>query len=145
VTTESRSSTTSSAAPRGDRGPFRPRGPRTGGRPRYVPRRKVCFFCANKNEVIDYKNPDKLRTFVSERAKIEPRRRSGSCARHQRELAIAIKRARQLALLPFVPDHVFPAPQPIAPVMSAPPVATPVATPAPAPAVTPPESLQSDR
>jgi small subunit ribosomal protein S18 len=144
VTTESRSSTTSSAAPR-DRGPFRPRGPRTGGRPRYVPRRKVCFFCANKNEVIDYKNHDKLRTYVSERAKIEPRRRSGACARHQRELAIAIKRARQIALLPFVPDHVFPAPQPMTPVMSAPPAAAPVTTPAPAHVVSPPDSPQSDR
>jgi len=78
------------------------------GRGRYVPRRKVCFFCANKNEVIDYKNPDKLRGYVSDRAKIEPRRRTGTCAKHQRALATAIKRARHLALLPFVSDHVFP-------------------------------------
>jgi len=131
VTTESRPSTPASA-PR-DRGPFKPKGPRT-GRPRYVPRRKVCFFCANKNEVIDYKNPDKLRTYVSERAKIEPRRRSGSCAKHQRQLATAIKRARRLALLPFVPEHVFPAPQPTVPVAN---VQAPAATPAPAPAPTP--------
>ncbi|MCX6003231.1 MAG: 30S ribosomal protein S18 [Chloroflexi bacterium] len=76
-------------------------------RTRYVPKRKVCFFCANKNEVIDYKNPDKLRSYVSDRAKIEPRRRTGTCAKHQRAMATAIKRARHLALLPFVPDHVF--------------------------------------
>lgn len=79
-------------------------------RTRYVPRRKVCFFCANKNEVIDYKNPEKLRNYVSDRAKIDPRHRTGTCAKHQRALAIAIKRARHLALLPFVADHAFTAP-----------------------------------
>ncbi len=72
-----------------------------------MPRRKVCFFCANKNEVIDYKSPEKLRAYMSDRAKIEPRRRTGTCARHQRALATAIKRARHLALLPFVAEHVF--------------------------------------
>jgi len=89
--------------------------PRMGGgmrtnRTRYVPKRKVCFFCANKNEVIDYKNPEKLRSYVSDRAKIDPRRRTGTCAKHQRALATAIKRARQLALLPFTSDHSFTAP-----------------------------------
>jgi small subunit ribosomal protein S18 len=79
-------------------------------RTRYVPKRKVCFFCANKNEVIDYKNPEKLRSYVSDRAKIDPRRRTGTCAKHQRALATAIKRARQLALLPFTSDHSFTAP-----------------------------------
>ena len=79
-------------------------------RTRYVPKRKVCFFCANKNEVIDYKNPEKLRNYVSDRAKIDPRRRTGTCAKHQRALAVAIKRARHLALLPFVADHAFTAP-----------------------------------
>ena len=87
------------------RGPARPRGSRW-GRGRYTPRRKVCLFCANRNEAIDYKDPQKLRNFVSERGKIEPRRRTGVCARHQRPLAIAIKRARHLALLPYTPEHV---------------------------------------
>ena len=85
--------------------------PRMGGmrtnRTRYVPKRKVCFFCANKNEVIDYKNPEKLRNYVSDRAKIDPRRRTGTCAKHQRALATAIKRARHLALLPYTSDHSF--------------------------------------
>jgi small subunit ribosomal protein S18 len=79
-------------------------------RTRYVPKRKVCFFCANKNEVIDYKNPEKLRSYVSDMAKIDPRRRTGTCAKHQRALATAIKRARTLALLPYVSDHSFTAP-----------------------------------
>ena len=74
-------------------------------RGKYVPRRKVCSFCANKNEVIDYKDPEKLRSYISDRGKIEPRRRTGTCAKHQRVLAIAIKRARHLALLPYVPAH----------------------------------------
>ena len=82
----------------------RARGER-GGRSRYMQRRKVCYFCANKNEAIDYKNPDKLRNYVSDRGKIEPRRRTGTCAKHQRSLAVAIKRARHLALLPYVPEH----------------------------------------
>ncbi len=75
------------------------------GRPRYVQARKVCSFCANKVENIDYKDPSKLRPYVSERGKIEPRRRTGTCARHQRALATAIKRARHLALLPYVAAH----------------------------------------
>ena len=66
----------------------------------------MCFFCANKNEVIDYKVPERLRSYVSDRGKIEPRRRTGICARHQRSLAVAIKRARHLALLPYVPSHI---------------------------------------
>ena len=57
-----------------------------------MPKRKVCFFCANKNEIIDYKNAERLRGYMSDRAKIEPRRRSGTCAKHQRALATAIKR-----------------------------------------------------
>jgi small subunit ribosomal protein S18 len=75
-------------------------------RPRYVPTRKVCTFCANKINVIDYKDAAKLRSFISERGRIEPRRRTGTCAKHQRILATAIKRARQLALLPYVPAHI---------------------------------------
>ncbi len=75
-------------------------------RPRYVPtRRKVCFFCANKGEVVDYKDAVKLRSYISDRGKIMPRRRTGTCAKHQRILARAIKRARHLALLPYVPAH----------------------------------------
>lgn len=74
-------------------------------RGRYPPRRRVCLFCADKTSVIDYKEPAKLRRFISDRGKIEPRRRSGACARHQRALALAIKRARHLALLPFTPEH----------------------------------------
>ena len=74
-------------------------------RSKYVPRRKVCFFCANKIETIDYKDIEKLRGFISDRGKISPRRRTGACAKHQRTLARAIKRARHLALLPYMPAH----------------------------------------
>ena len=74
-------------------------GPR-GGRKGFF-RKKVCKFCTNKLR-IDYKDPDTLRRFVTERGKILPRRITGSCARHQRALAVAIKRARALAFLPFV-------------------------------------------
>lgn len=64
-------------------------------------RRKVCSFCADKIEHIDYKDIGKLRKYVSERGKILPKRMSGNCAAHQRELTIAIKRARHIALMPF--------------------------------------------
>jgi small subunit ribosomal protein S18 len=74
-------------------------------RGRYIPKRKVCFFCRDKIEVIDYKDPAKLRPYITDRGKIMPRRKSGTCARHQRILANAIKRARHLALLPFVASH----------------------------------------
>jgi small subunit ribosomal protein S18 len=67
-------------------------------------RRKVCGFCVDKLEHIDYKDTSKLRKYVTERGKIMPRRMSGVCAKHQRELAIAIKRARTIALLPYVSD-----------------------------------------
>jgi len=70
------------------------------------PRRKFCSFCADKTEIIDYKDPLKLRSYISNRGKIEPRRKTGTCARHQRALAVAIKRARHLALLPYVPAHI---------------------------------------
>lgn len=65
-------------------------------------RRKVCRFCADKNVYIDYKDPKLLRYFITEGGKIVPRRISGNCAKHQRGMAVAIKRARQLAFLPFV-------------------------------------------
>jgi small subunit ribosomal protein S18 len=68
------------------------------------PKRKVCSFCVDKVEHIDYKDSPRLRKFVSERGKILPRRISGSCARHQRALTTAVKRARVIALLPFASD-----------------------------------------
>lgn len=67
-------------------------------------RRKVCAFCVEKAETIDYKDVAKLRRFMSERSKILPRRITGTCAKHQRELTTAIKRARQIALLPYTSD-----------------------------------------
>ena len=73
-------------------------------RPMNRKRKKVCIFCADKVEFIDYKDSAKLRKFISERGKILPRRISGTCAKHQRELNTAIKRARQVALLPYVTD-----------------------------------------
>lgn len=66
-----------------------------------APRRKVCVFCQEKVEAIDYKDVNRLKKFVSESGKMNPRRISGNCAKHQRELAKAIKRARIAALLPF--------------------------------------------
>ena len=68
---------------------------------RFRPRRRVCSFCADKNNVIDYKNVDQLKKLVSDRGKILPRRVTGTCAKHQREVTTAIKRARQVALLPY--------------------------------------------
>ena len=76
------------------------------GRPRFIPRRRVCYFCAYKDKVINYKDIVMLKGFLSERGKIEPRRRSGNCARHQRAIALAIKRARILGLLPFTGEHI---------------------------------------
>lgn len=67
-------------------------------------RKKVCAFCVDKVETIDYKDVAKLRKYMSERSKIIPRRVTGTCARHQRDLTTAIKRARHLALLPYVSD-----------------------------------------
>ncbi len=65
-------------------------------------RKKVCVFCADQNQVIDYKDVNLLRKYISERGKILPRRITGNCAKHQRQLTIAVKRARQLALIPYV-------------------------------------------
>lgn len=67
-------------------------------------RKKVCQFCVEKAETIDYKDIAKLRRYTSERAKILPRRVTGTCAKHQRDLTTAIKRARHLALLPYTAD-----------------------------------------
>jgi len=68
------------------------------------PRRKVCNFCVDKMDHIDYKDVARLRKYLTERGKITPRRASGVCAKHQRQLAIAIKRARVMALLPYVAE-----------------------------------------
>ena len=73
-------------------------------RPMHRGRKKVCSFCVDKIEHIDYKDVNRLRKYISERAKIIPRRVTGTCARHQRDLTTAIKRARQVALLPYVAD-----------------------------------------
>jgi small subunit ribosomal protein S18 len=77
------------------------RGGEEGGRGRGFGRRKVCRFCADKNLKVDYKDQGQLKYFLTERGKIIPRRISGNCAKHQREVATAIKRARVLALLPY--------------------------------------------
>ena len=66
--------------------------------------KRVCQFCADKNAKIDYKNTQRLQKYVTERGKILPRRIAGTCAKHQRELTVAIKRARNLALLPYTLD-----------------------------------------
>jgi small subunit ribosomal protein S18 len=86
----------------GDRGP-RPGGPRRGGSGggRYSPRRKVCAFCVDNIIHVDYKDLARLRRHVGERGKIEPRRKLGTCAKHQRSLTVAIKRARYIGLIPF--------------------------------------------
>lgn len=80
------------------------RGDRRGGGGQRRGRRKVCAFCVDRAEHIDYKDISKLRRFMTDRAKIMPRRMTGTCAHHQRMLTVAIKRARQIALLPFVND-----------------------------------------
>ena len=81
------------------------RGGRSGGggrgRRSYYSRPRTCNFCSDKEQIIDYKNHDLLRRYVHEDGKIRPRRQTGNCAKHQRKMAIAIKRARHLALLPF--------------------------------------------
>lgn len=91
--------------PRGARsGPGGPRGFGPPGARR--PRRKVCVFCVDKVKRIDYKDRPRLQRFISDRARIEPRRKSGTCAKHQRMLTTALKRARYMALLPYTADHV---------------------------------------
>ncbi len=94
----------------GDRGPGDrgPGGPRRESRPRREkgrrPRRRVCSFCVDKVKDIDYKDVVRLRRYLTERGKILPRRISGNCAKHQRQLTVAIKRARSIALLPFTQE-----------------------------------------
>ncbi len=77
---------------------------RSGGK--FAPRRRVCAFCTGKIKEIDYKDNTMLSNYISDRGKIDPRRRTGTCAKHQRSLAVAIKRARHIALLPFAPEHI---------------------------------------
>ena len=78
-----------------------PRAPRAGGNRK---RSKVCQFCVDKCQHIDYKDTAKLRRYLSDRSKILPRRTTGTCALHQRQLTVAIKQARQIALLPYITD-----------------------------------------
>ena len=68
-------------------------------------KKRICRYCADKTLVIDYKDPQALKYFVSERGKVVPRRISGNCARHQRKVQLAVKRARHIALLPFTITH----------------------------------------
>lgn len=83
--------------------PGGPGGPRRGKRS-FVRKKKVCRFCVDKSDYIDYKNAQILAPFLQERGKILPRRMTGTCARHQRWLAVAIKRAQNIALLPFAAE-----------------------------------------
>jgi len=85
----------------GDRGDRGDRGGDEGGGRRGFGRRKVCRFCADKALKVDYKDQQQMKYFLTERGKIIPRRISGNCAKHQREIATAVKRARMLALLPY--------------------------------------------
>jgi small subunit ribosomal protein S18 len=104
-------------------GEYRPRsgGPSSGGRPqrrsfnrgdnngrrgRYQPRRKVCIFCAKKDLKINWKRADDLRRYIGDSGGLFPRRKTGLCARHQRRVAVAVKRARHLALLPYTSEHI---------------------------------------
>jgi len=80
-----------------------PGGPR-GGKRSLVRKKKVCRFCVEKSDYIDYKRAEILAPFLQERGKILPRRMTGTCARHQRWLAVAIKRAQNIALLPFAAE-----------------------------------------
>jgi len=121
-------------------GPGGPGGPRRGKR-QYFRKKKVCKFCVEKMDFIDYKRADILSQFVQERGKILPRRMTGVCSRHQRWLGVAIKRARNIALMPFAgsaagvqaprpvvaPGAHAPAPAPVPPPAAAPPVEAPKA------------------
>ncbi len=78
------------------------RGSRGRGRGRFGSRRRICAFCVDHVDYIDYKNEENLKRYVNEFGRIRPRRQTGTCAKHQRRLAQAIKRARHIALLPFV-------------------------------------------
>src|SRR6202047_4999453 len=107
----------------GPGGPGDPGGPRRGKR-QYFRKKKVCKFCVEKMDFIDYKRADILSQFVQERGKILPRRMTGVCSRHQRWLGVAIKRARNIALMPFAGSASgTQAPRPVAPAGAHPPAA----------------------
>jgi len=76
------------------------------GRRRFTRRRKVCAFCLEKTKTIDYKDLPTLRRSLTDRGKIRSRRKTGTCAKHQRRLATAVKRARHLAILPYTAEHI---------------------------------------
>ena len=67
-------------------------------------RKKVCVLCSDKNFELDYKNPEQLKKFINDKGKILPRRATGACAKHQREITLAVKRARHIAILPYTQD-----------------------------------------
>ena len=81
-------------------------GPRRTGGGKFIPKRRVCPLCADKVKTMDYKDANRLRRFISDRGKIEPRRKTSACAKHQRVISLAIKRARLIALLPYTPSHI---------------------------------------
>jgi small subunit ribosomal protein S18 len=89
--------------PRGDRERERQSGRKRPGAAGPI-RKRACFFCKEKVEEIDYKNANQLRRYISEKGKIRSRRITGACRRHQRQVAVAVKRAREMALLPYVAD-----------------------------------------
>jgi small subunit ribosomal protein S18 len=92
-----------SSEERSNDGGDRPQRPQ---RPRYGSRRKVCRFCVERVNGVDYKDISRLRMYISDRGKIEPRRKTGTCLKHQRLVCTAIKRARHLAFLPYTLAHV---------------------------------------
>lgn len=150
MATDPASTAPSGDAPSGAPAPGGP--PRRGrGRGRYTPRRKVCQFCVEKIDTIDYKDVTRLRRFISEHGKIEPRRKTGTCAKHQRRLSKALKRARHVALLPFTAQHILGQgqggwfqPPPFMPQAAAPAAPAPSPAPAaPAPPATPSEAPTS--
>ncbi len=106
--TESRPAGYRGQAGRGpaDRGPADRSGRQPPRRWRGGPRRRVCAFCVDHVERIDYKDAGRLRRYISERGKIEPSRKTGTCAKHQRRLSMALKRARHIALLPYTEEHI---------------------------------------
>lgn len=108
---QQRRDTGTPAAPAGERATSeRPQGERPrsfGGRGRdFRSRRKVCTFCVDHVREIDYKDVGRLRRYLSDRGKIEPRRKTGTCAKHQRRLSVALKNARFMALLPYTAAHI---------------------------------------
>lgn len=91
----------------GDRPPTGGPGGRPGGRGRdFRSRRKVCQFCVDRVREIDYRDAPRLRRYLSDRGKIEPRRKTGTCAKHQRKLSVALKNARFMAMLPYTAAHI---------------------------------------